>query len=44
VAAVFSALGRYVVRARVDNHNATDSSRGDQCCWTNGYFTVDVTE
>jgi hypothetical protein len=39
----FSAPGEYVLRARVDNWNANDSSGGDQCCWTNAYVPVTVT-
>lgn len=41
--ASFSMPGDYLVRVRVDNHNSNDSSPGDQCCWTNGYFRVTVT-
>lgn len=44
VQATFSAPGEYVLRARADNHNANDSSPGDQCCWTNGYISVNVTQ
>ncbi len=40
----FSAPGDYVLRARVDNWNANDSSGGDQCCWTNAYVRVTVTQ
>jgi len=29
---------------RVDNWDANDSTGGDQCCWTNGYVRVRVTE
>ncbi|WP_419161530.1 hypothetical protein [Candidatus Palauibacter sp.] len=42
-AAVFSEPGEYVLRARVDNWNANDSTGGDQCCWTNAYVRVTVT-
>ncbi len=41
--AVFSEPGDYVLRARIDNWNANDSSGGDQCCWTNAYVRVTVT-
>ncbi len=41
--AVFSEPGEYVLRARIDNWNANDSSGGDQCCWTNAYVRVSVT-
>ena len=42
VIVTFSEPGEYVMRARVDNFNAADSSDGDQCCWTNGYVRVTV--
>jgi len=38
----FSEPGEYVLRARVDNWNANDSSGGDQCCWSNAYVRVTV--
>ena len=41
--AVFSEPGEYVLRARVDNWDANDSTGGDQCCWTNAYVRVTVT-
>ena len=41
--ATFSQAGDYVLRVRVDNWGANDSSGGDQCCWTNGYVRVTVT-
>lgn len=40
----FSEPGDYVLRVRVDNWDANDSTGGDQCCWTNGYVRVSVTE
>jgi len=40
---VFSEPGEYVLRARVDNWAANDSTGGDQCCWTNAYVRVTVT-
>ena len=40
--ATFSEAGDYVLRVRVDNWDANDSSAGDQCCWTNGYVPVTV--
>jgi hypothetical protein len=40
--ASFSAPGEYIVRVRVDNFRAPDSTPADQCCWTNGYFRVNV--
>ena len=39
----FAEPGEYVIRARVDNGNANDSSAGDQCCWSNVYVPVTVT-
>ena len=39
----FTAPGEYLLRARVDNFRANDSSGGDQCCWSNGYVAVTVT-
>jgi hypothetical protein len=42
--ATFSAPGEYTLRVRVDNHRAPDSSPADQCCWTNGYVRVKITE
>lgn len=42
-AAKFTAPGTYVLRARVDNWAANDSTGGDQCCWTNAFVTVTVT-
>ncbi len=43
VVATFSEPGEYMLRAQVDNFRAPDSSSGDQCCWTNGYVSVEVT-
>ena len=40
---VFSEPGEYVLRARIDNWAANDSTGGDQCCWTNAYVRVTVT-
>ncbi|MCY3545696.1 MAG: hypothetical protein OXH51_03595 [Gemmatimonadetes bacterium] len=39
---VFSEPGEYVLRARIDNWDANDSTGGDQCCWTNAYVRVTV--
>ena len=36
--------GDYVIRAAVDVHTAPDSSYGDQCCWTNVYTRVTVSD
>lgn len=38
----FPEPGRYLLRVRADNFNPVDSTPGDQCCWTNGYFEVTV--
>ncbi len=43
VLATFSAPGTYIIRGKVDIHDAPDSSNGDQCCWTNVYQRVNVT-
>jgi len=40
----FSEAGDYVIRVRADNFGAIDSAPGDQCCWTNAYFPVRVSE
>ena len=40
----FPAPGDYLLRVMIDNHRAVDSSQGDQCCWTNGYVEVRVSE
>jgi len=42
VVATFSEPGEYLLHAQVDNWRATDSSSGNQCCWTNGYVRVTV--
>ena len=44
VMATFSAPGDYIIRAVVNVHAAPDSSYGDQCCWTNVYQRVTVTD
>jgi hypothetical protein len=41
--ASFSMPGEYVIRIRIDNFGG-DSSPGNQCCWSNGYVRVSVTE
>jgi hypothetical protein len=40
--ATFAAPGDYLVRVRVDNFRAPDSTPADQCCWTNGFIRVTV--
>jgi hypothetical protein len=42
VIVTFSEPGEYMLRARIDNWNAPDSSAGNQCCWTNVYQKVTV--
>jgi hypothetical protein len=44
VIATFSAPGQYVLRGEVENFRRPDSSSGDQCCWTNAYVRVNVTQ
>jgi hypothetical protein len=41
---VFSEPGEYIIRTRIDNWNAPDSSGGNQCCWTNVFQRVTVIE
>ncbi len=43
VIVTFSVPGEYIMRARVDNFSAPDSSDNDNCCFTNGYVRVNVT-
>jgi len=43
VIVTFSAPGDYIMRARVDNFSAPDSSDNDNCCFTNGFIRVNVT-
>jgi len=40
----FSEPGEYLIRARVDNWTARDSGGLFQCCWSNAYQRVLVTE
>ena len=42
--ATFDMPGEYVLLGQVDNFRRPDSSSGNQCCWTNGYVRVNVTE
>lgn len=44
VNASFSQPGEYLIRARLDNWRASDSDGLDQCCWSNAYQRVRVTE
>ena len=41
-AATFRQPGVYTLRVRADNFGRPDTSAGNQCCWTNGYFKVTV--
>ena len=42
--ATFDTPGEYVIRIRIDNFTSGDSAMGNQCCWSNGYVRVGVTE
>jgi hypothetical protein len=44
VYATFPEPGEYLIRARLDNWNASDSDGLDQCCWSNAYQRVRVTQ
>ena len=44
VNAVFSEPGEYMIRARLDNWASSDSDGLDQCCWSNAFQRVRVTE
>ncbi|OFE11353.1 hypothetical protein PHACT_12405 [Pseudohongiella acticola] len=44
VTASFSEPGEYLIRARLDNWEASDSDALDQCCWSNAYQRVRVIE
>ena len=41
--ATFAAPGEYVIRVKADAFGYSDSSAGNQCCWTNGFQKVSVT-
>ena len=41
--AVFNQPGEYVVRVKADVFGRVDTSPGNQCCWTNGFVKVTVT-
>lgn len=43
ISAIFSEPGDYMIRAKIVNSRAPDSSDGDQCCWTNVFQRVTVT-
>jgi hypothetical protein len=42
--ATFDTPGEYVIRIRIDSFGAGDSSPGNQCCWTNGFVRVNVSQ
>ncbi|MQA88752.1 MAG: hypothetical protein GEU90_00760 [Gemmatimonas sp.] len=42
--ATFSEPGEYMLRIRVDNFEAADSTPADQCCWTNAFQPVTVAQ
>ena len=42
--ATFDTPGEYIIRVKVDSFGLTDSAPGHQCCWSNGYIRVSVTE
>ena len=42
--ATFDTPGEYLIRIRIDNFTTGDSAPGNQCCWSNGYVGVSVTE
>jgi hypothetical protein len=42
--ATFSEPGDYIIRLRVDNFEADDSQFDNQCCWSNAFVPVTVTE
>lgn len=42
--ATFWEPGDYVIRLRVDNFEAPDSQFDNQCCWSNAYVPVTVTQ
>ena len=44
VMATFTEPGEYMIRARLDNWNSSDSDGLDQCCWSNAFQRVRVTQ
>jgi hypothetical protein len=42
--ATFPQRGEYVLRVRADAFGRIDTSPGNQCCWTNGYVKVTVSD
>jgi hypothetical protein len=44
VMVTFTEPGEYMIRARLDNWNSSDSDGLDQCCWSNAYQRVRVTQ
>tara|TARA_B110000196_G_scaffold124830_1_gene108283 strand:+ start:2039 stop:2962 length:924 start_codon:yes stop_codon:yes gene_type:complete len=44
VLATFSEPGDYMIRARLDNWSSSDSDGLDQCCWSNAFQRIRVTD
>lgn len=44
ISATFDTPGEYVIRIRIDNFGHSDSTPGNQCCWSNGYVRVSVND
>ena len=42
--AIFSAIGDYVLRVLANDYSGTYSAGHAQCCWTNAYLKVSVTQ
>lgn len=42
VYASFSESGEYIIHARIDNFEAPDSTKNNQCCWTNVFQKITV--
>ena len=43
-AATFSAPGDYVLRVRANDASGVSGAGHAQCCWTNGFVKVSVTQ
>lgn len=44
IRATFDTPGDYIIRIRIDNFSNNDSAPGHQCCWSNGYVRVSVSQ
>ncbi len=42
ISATFSEPGEYIIRSMIENFRAPDSSAGNQCCWTNVFQRINV--